>query len=155
MSTLRYKKASIEHLSEIEALERDNFYEEAFSRKQIRYLLKSPNSVAIVATADGYLVGYIIGMCRKVSNTCHICTFCLSEDFRHKNIASELLSELEKACVLKGISHLTLEVSEGNVPAQKFYVKSGFIESKRLPGYYGDGSTAIKMEKCLTRQGPR
>lgn len=152
MFTIRYKKASVEHLSGIEVLERDNFCEEAFSRKQIKYLLKSPNSVAIVATADGSLVGYIIGMHRRVSNTCHICTLCLHVDFRHRNIASRLLSELEKACILKGVSHLTLEVREDNLPALRLYKKSGFIESERVAGYYSDGSTAIKMEKHLFKQ---
>ncbi|MFQ5861733.1 MAG: GNAT family N-acetyltransferase [Candidatus Brocadiales bacterium] len=151
MFNIRYEKASPEHLSEIEALEKDHFHEEAFSRRQIGYLLKSPDSVAIVATADGSLVGYIIGTLHRRSRTCNICTFCLQEDFRHRNVASELLSRLEKECVPKGVNRLALEVKEGNISAQKFYSKSGFVESQKLPGYYKDGSTAIKMEKTLTQ----
>lgn len=147
--TIRYEKASLEHLSGIEALERGYFHEEAFSRGQIRYLLKSPDSIAIIATVDDSLVGYIIGILRGRSRTCNICTICLREDLRHRNIASELLSELEKGCMLKGINRITLEVKEDNIPAQKFYRKSGFVESRKLSGYYSDGSTAIKMEKSL------
>ncbi|MFQ5956729.1 MAG: GNAT family N-acetyltransferase [Candidatus Brocadiales bacterium] len=150
MHSIRYKKASPEHISVIEVFERDNFKEEAFSRRQISYHIKSPNSVAIVATSDGNIIGYIIGALRRRYKTCNICTFCLREDYRHRNVASGLLHKLEKECVLKSINRLDLEVKESNIPARKFYKKSGFIESRKLPGYYSDGATAIEMEKSLS-----
>ncbi len=151
MHTIKYEKAGLEHLSAIEALEREYFFEEAFNRNQVRYLLRSPNSVALVATAEGSLVGYIIATIRRRHKSCNICTFCLREDFRHRHIASELLFRLEKECMLQGINHLTLEVKETNIPAIRFYQKSGFVESQKLPGYYLDGSPAIKMEKPLSQ----
>lgn len=152
MPTIKYEKASLGHIPAMENFERHYFYNEAFSRRQLLYLLRSPNSIAISATADGSLVGYVIGTLRKRYKVCNICTFCIQEDFRRKNIASELLSELEKECVHKDINRLTLEVREDNIPALKFYRKSGFVEFKKLPKYYKNGFTAIRMEKFLEKR---
>ena len=143
------ERASSEHLKEIEELERDCFSREAFSRRQIRYLIKSPSVTALVATLKGSVAGYIICVGRRDSSSGRIYTFCVRPEYRRKKIASRLLMELEKECLLKVINRLTLEVGEDNIAAYGFYNKNGFAELYKIPGYYSDGSTALKMEKFI------
>lgn len=160
-TSIVFERASLKHLKEIEELERNCFSREAFSLKQIRYLIKSPSAISLVATLKGSVVGYIICVGRRPSlapkgrrmgrdsSSGRIYTFCVRPECRRKKIASRLLAELEKECLLKGINRLTLEVGEDNIAAYRFYKKNGFAELYKIPGYYSDGSTALKMEKFI------
>ena len=46
--------------------------------------------------------------------------------FRGKGLATQLLKEAEKLAISKGCCKITLEVLEGNKPAQLAYLKQGF-----------------------------
>jgi ribosomal protein S18 acetylase RimI-like enzyme len=146
---IRYRRASVEDTFQIEELEKENFPYEAFGRRQIRYLLQSPNSIAITACSNSKILGYIIGLGRRGSLAVRIYSFCVSKDYRLKGIGTSLLRRLEEECQRRGLRYLTLEVGEYNLIASRFYQKKGFVESCRVPAYYSDGTTAIRMRKTI------
>ncbi|HHT9119780.1 MAG TPA: GNAT family N-acetyltransferase [Candidatus Hypogeohydataceae bacterium YC41] len=148
---IRYRRASIEDISQIEEMEELYFPTEAFGRRQIRYLLQSPNAVTLVACSDSKVLGYVIGVGRRGSPTVRIYTFCVREDYRQKGIGTSLLQRLEWECQKMGLHHLILEVGDYNLPAIKFYTKNGFVEFSRIPEYYRNGTTAIRMKKTITQ----
>ena len=147
----RYRRASLEDVSQIEEMEEVNFSEEAFSRRQIRYLLQSPNTIALTACSNSKVLGYIMGLGRRGSSVVRIYTFCVRKDYRHKRIGTSLLQRLERECQRRGLFNLILEVGEGNASALGFYKKNGFVEFSRIPRYYTDKTTAIRMRKVLTK----
>jgi len=165
--SIRYRSTSLEDVSQIEEMEGAYFLEEAFGRRQIRYLLQSPNAIALTAeeggrfgwaygrspaASNGKVLGYIIGLGRRGSSAVRIYTFCVRKDYRLKGIGTSLLQRLERECQRRGVSSLILEVGEGNSSALRFYKRNGFVEFFRTPGYYSDGTTAVRMRKAITRQ---
>lgn len=168
--SVRYRRTSLEDVSQIEEMEGIYFLEEAFGRRQIRYLLQSPNAIALTAeecgrfgrahspqagspaASNGKVLGYIIGLGRKGSSAVRIYTFCVRKDYRLKGIGTSLLQRLERECQRRGVSSLILEVGEGNSSAQRFYKRNGFVEFYRTPGYYSDGTTAVRMRKAITNR---
>ena len=163
--SIRYRRTSFEDVSQIEEMEEAYFSEEAFGRRQIRYLLQSPNAIALTAeeggrfgrahgrspaASNGKVLGYIIGLGRRGSSAVRIYTFCVRRDYRLKGIGTSLLQRLERECQRRGVSSLILEVGEGNSSAQRFYKRNGFMEFYRTPGYYSDGTTAVRMRKAIT-----
>ena|SRR3990167_3006561 len=156
---VRYRSTSLEDVSQIEEMEEAYFLEEAFGRRQIRYLLRSPNAIALTAEAggpasssNGKVLGYIIGLGRRGSSAVRIYTFCVRKDYRLKGIGTSLLQRFERECQRRGVSNLVLEVGEGNSSALRFYKRNGFVEFFRTPGYYSDRTTAVRMRKAITRQ---
>lgn len=149
---VRYRRATLEDIPQIEELEKENFPKEAFGRRQIKYLLQSPNAIALTAYSNHKVLGYVIGMGRMGSLAVRIYTFCVRKDYRLKGIGTSLLTMLEEECRKRGIRYLTLEVGEYNLIALRFYQKNGFLEYYRVPAYYRDGTTAIRMKKAITKQ---
>ncbi|HHT9154543.1 MAG: GNAT family N-acetyltransferase [Planctomycetes bacterium] len=154
--SIRYRSTSLEDVSQIEEMEEACFLEEAFGRRQIRYLLQSPNAIALTAEAggpasasNGKVLGYIIGLGRSGSSAVRIYTFCVKKDYRLKGIGTSLLQRLERECQRRGVSNLVLEVGEDNSSALRFYKRNGFVEFSRTPGYYTDGTTAVRMRKVI------
>ncbi|MFN3467822.1 MAG: ribosomal protein S18-alanine N-acetyltransferase [Candidatus Brocadiales bacterium] len=146
---VRYRRTSLEDVSQIEEMEEANFAEEAFSRRQIRYLLQSPNTISLTAYRDSKVLGYIMGLGRRGSSIVRIYTFCVRRDYRVKGVGTSLLQRLEKECQKRGIFSLVLEVGEDNLPARRFYESNGFVEFSRVPEYYRDGTNAIRMRKTV------
>lgn len=165
--SIRYRRTSLEDVSQIEEMEEAYFLEEAFGRRQIRYLLQSPNAIALTAeeggrfgraygrspaASNGKVLGYIIGLGRRGSSAVRIYTFCVRKDYRLKGIGASLLQRLERECRRRGVSSLILEVGEGNSSALRFYKRNGFVEFYMTPGYYSDGTTAVRMRKVIARR---
>src|SRR3989338_285637 len=168
--SIRYRSTSLADVSQIEEMEEAYFLDEAFGRRQIRYLLQSPNAIALTAEAgcrsvwahppqagspaasNGKVLGYIIGLGRRGSSAVRIYTFCVKKDYRLKGIGTSLLQRFERECQRRGVSNLVLEVGEDNSSARRFYKRNGFVEFFRTPGYYSDGTTAVRMRKVITRQ---
>lgn len=146
-----YRRSSLEDVPQIEEMEEENFPEEAFGRRQIRYLLQSPNALALTAYSNSKVLGYIIGLGRRGSSFVRIYTFCVRKDYRLVGIGTSLFQRLEMECKKMGICHLILEVGENNLSAIRFYRKNGFVEFSRIPAYYRNGTTAIRMKKMITQ----
>ena len=166
--SIRYRSTSLADVSQIEEMEEAYFLEEAFGRRQIRYLLQSPNAIALTAEAgcrsvwahppqagspaasNGKVLGYIIGLGRRGSSAVRIYTFCVRKDYRLKGIGTSLLQRLERECQRRGVSNLVLEVGEDNSSARRFYKRNGFVEFSSIPGYYSsDDTTAVRMRKAI------
>lgn len=148
--SIRYRRTSIGDVSQIAEMEEANFAEEAFSRRQIKYLLQSPNTIALTACRDSKVLGYIMGLGRRGSSIVRIYTLCVRKDYRVKGVGTSLLQRLERECQKRGIFSLVLEVGEDNLPALRFYRNNGFVEFSRIPEYYSNKTNAIRMRKVVT-----
>jgi ribosomal-protein-alanine N-acetyltransferase len=120
---IKVETASIRLLDSLYRIEEQCFDEEAFSKRQIAYLLTDYNTIALVAKANTDIAGFIIAQ--------------VSENHRHRGVATRLLQEMGDLLKQRGISEIRLEVREDNHAAIKLYHKLGYQTMCKLERYYG------------------
>lgn len=148
--TVTVEDALVKYLDRLYEIERECFYEEAFTKKQIAQLLTDYNSISLIARENGEIVGFVVGMVypdRKAVNG-HVLTIDVSPSHRRKGIGRMLLQEMESIFSQKGVQACLLEVREDNVAAISLYRKLGYKEVGRLENYYGTAN-GIYLKKIL------
>ncbi len=136
---LKIETASIRLLDKFYEIEEQCFNQEAFTKRQIAYLLTDYNTIALVAKVNNVIAGFIITQIEIENNTLfgHIITINVASAFRRKGIASKMLQDIEIILKEKGIRECHLEVREDNSAALKLYQNSGYQKMSRLEKYYG------------------
>ncbi len=147
---LRIETASIRLLDKLYEIEEQCFYQEAFTKRQIAYLLTDYNTIALVAKADNEIAGFIITQVEIENNTLfgHIITINVASAFRRKGIANRMLQEMETLLKQKGVNECHLEVREDNSAAIKLYQNSGYQKMSKLEKYYGKAH-GLYLKKIL------
>ena len=136
---VKIETATFKLLDKLYQIEGECFDQEAFTKRQIAYLLTDYNTVAFVAKADGDIAGFIIAQVEVEENTQygHIITINVTQKYRRKGIAKKLIFEIETLLKQKGIGECRLEVREDNRPAIKLYQSLGYLTIGKLERYYG------------------
>jgi len=102
-----------------------------FSRQNlINHLKQMPHAISFLCYQDNQPIGFancFFGFstfkCKPLLN---IHDFAIIKAIRGQNISQQLLQKIESTAREKGCCKITLEVLEGNVIAQKAYLKYGF-----------------------------
>ena len=99
-----------------------------------------------------FLSNLVIGICvfHVIIDEAQINYFVVNKKFRKKGFGSYLMSYLIKKCENLNIKKILLEVSQGNVTAERFYSRFDFCTVGIRKNYYKDGSHALLKEKNLT-----
>jgi ribosomal-protein-alanine acetyltransferase len=136
---VKIETATIKLLDQLYQIEEDCFNQEAFSKRQIAYLLIDYNAIALVAKAGNAIAGFIIAQVEIEENTefGHIVTINVSPKCRRQKVASKMLHEIESLIKQKSISECRLEVREDNHAAIKLYQGLGYQTVGKLDNYYG------------------
>ena len=94
----------------------------------------------------------VIGICvfQVILDEAQINYFVINKKFREKGFGSYLMSYLIKKFVNLNLKKILLEVSQGNVTAERFYSRFDFSTVGMRKNYYKDGSHALLKEKKLT-----
>ena len=147
---LKIETASIKLLDKLCEIEGQCFDQEAFTKRQISYLLTDYNTITLVAKANSDIAGFIIAQVEIENNLlfCHIITINVAPHYRRKGIATNMLQEIENILKQKGMSECHLEVREDNSTALKLYQKSGYQKVGRLEKYYGKAH-GVYLKKTL------
>lgn len=136
---VKIETAFIKLLDELCKIEEQCFDQEAFSKRQIAYLLTDYNTIALVAKSNSIIAGFIIAQVEIENDTLygHIITINVPPTYRRKGVGSKMLKEMEEILKQKSISECHLEVREDNSAALKLYQKSGYQKMGKLENYYG------------------
>lgn len=148
METPLLRKARLTDLDEIMEIESQSFNEEAFSRRQMRYLLTSDNFF-LVAEKQQQVAATMIMLTKKKSKVMRVYGLAVSEKFRGIGLAKAMLTEAYNIAKAGGFSKLSLEVKTVNATAIKIYESFGYKTVKELPGYFKGGYAAFRMELSL------
>ncbi len=116
------------------------------SRRQLRYHLG--HNPLCLADCDQAFLGYILLL--NYPKRLRIYSIAVLAEFRGLGIARQLLQAGEKQARDQNKQLISLEVRSTNEPALQLYHRTGFLFKQRLPSYYPDGGTAIRMEKTLS-----
>ncbi len=124
------RPATAGDLDAVECVERRSFPEgEAFTRRQLRYLLTHAQGASYAATRDGAVVGYISLLMRRTAQHLRIYSVAVDPALARR----------------RGLREVTLEVRTDNDSAIRLYARNGFRPGKLLRGYYPDGTDARRM----------
>lgn len=105
-----------------------------------------------VAHDNGELVGLAGGM--VVEHDVEILDVAVSPERRREGIARKLLAHVSYDAQMLGCTTASLEVEDGNVPAQALYESLGFKQVGCRRSYYGQGADALVMRADLPLRLP-
>ena len=147
---LKIETASIHLLEKFCEIENQCFDREAFTKRQLAYLLTDYNSIALAAKADCDIAGFIISQIEIENDESygHIVTLNVAPSYRRKGVGSQMLDEIEKILKEKGANECHLEVREDNIAALKLYLKCGYQKIAKLEKYYGN-KNGLFLKKIL------
>ena len=137
------RPATAGDLDAVECVERRSFPEgEAFTRRQLRYLLTHAQGASYAATRDGAVVGYISLLMRRTAQNLRIYSVAVDPAARGCGAGQALLDAAIALARRLGLREVTLEVRTDNDSAIRLYARNGFRPGKLLRGYYPDGTDA-------------
>lgn len=149
MNKVEISKAEIADLKEIFKLEQLCFDAEAFSHRQLWYLVSRAKGDFLITKSEGQICSFMVLLKKKNSSGMRLYSIAVSPKFRGLGLAQLLLDEACKRAASNGFKYLTLEVSEENSPAVSLYLRQGFeVFGERL-AYYKNGSKALLMRKAV------
>lgn len=112
------------------------------SRGSLAYHIR--NNLLYVAEVDNNLAGYVLVLIKRINAKLY--SIGVSEDYRGRKIAKELLALTAKELISLSFKRLLLEVRVDNVAAISLYKKIGFSVVKTVKSFYLDGCDAYLME---------
>lgn len=137
--------ADLDALLALEAL----FPVDRMSRRSLRRALTSPQADCQIIVRANQVLGYGLVFYRHNSRTARLYSIILGPAYRGQGLADALLEALEAAASQRGCQNLRLEVQTGNTAAIRFYRRHGYTDDGLRPGYYDDGSDALRLRKIL------
>ncbi|UCG45326.1 MAG: GNAT family N-acetyltransferase [Candidatus Bathyarchaeota archaeon] len=145
------RHATTNDLNLLHRVERECFAKDAYTLKQIAFLLEDPNSLSLVALVNEKVVGFIIGQIHDSSGMRigHVCTLDVVTKYRRKGIGCQLLTKLERLFKEENVKDCFLEVDVENVGALSLYRKHEYTELARLKNYYSKGVDGVRLKKRL------
>jgi [ribosomal protein S18]-alanine N-acetyltransferase len=146
---VRIRKGRLTDVDALLALEQSVFTVDHLSRRSFRNFLTSAHSIVMVAEHEGALAGYVHILFRPGSKTARLYSIGVAAHAAGRGIGVALLRAGERAARRRGIGIMRLEVQPANRAAIARYKKSGYRHAGHLPGYYNDGSDALRYEKIL------
>jgi ribosomal-protein-alanine acetyltransferase len=150
---IRIETATINLLDRLYEIEKQSFQHEAFSKREISYLLRDYNSISLIARVDGEIVGFAIGRIEETNGAQvgHIFTIETLPSHRRKGVAQKLLTNMETVFAERGAVESRLEVREDNIAAISLYEKLGYTQTGRLERYYGKAHGLYLKKKILPK----
>ncbi|WES62784.1 ribosomal protein S18-alanine N-acetyltransferase [Microbacter sp. GSS18] len=140
------RRATLDDLGAIMALERASFPTDAWSDAMMREEILSPHGWYVVVEEAGRLVGYAGLRAARGGSDADVQTIALAESARGRGRGRGLLRTLLGEAARRHVREVFLEVRADNPVAQALYASEGFQELGRRPKYYQpDGVDAIVM----------
>ncbi|MBO8093587.1 MAG: GNAT family N-acetyltransferase [Prosthecochloris sp.] len=101
---------------------------------------------AYIAVVDGEPAGAAVLLSRRHSRFRRLYSFAVHPSYVSRGIGRRFLDLLLEEARNGGASCVRLEVSGTNARARALYEHASFVVTGTLPGYYDDGSDALRME---------
>jgi ribosomal-protein-alanine N-acetyltransferase len=152
---IAYRRPRAGDINALLAVETECFkaYYEAhrFSARQFRYYLKNPNTIVEVATMDGDMVGYILGVMQhgRLRHIARLYSIATVTSVRRSGIGRRLLRKFIRAAQQRGARRVSLEVAVENKIGRKLFEAEGFRQTRMMPNYYGKQHAGIRMERLI------
>ncbi len=102
----------------------------------------------VIVTVEGdEILGF--GVMKYSDCEARLNLFAVHPTYRRKGIGTRMIKWLEKTALIYGSSVVYLEMRLRNQAAREFYTSLGYEEIQRVPGYYKQRETALRMAHDL------
>jgi ribosomal protein S18 acetylase RimI-like enzyme len=142
---MEVRKARLDDIETMLYIERANFKERAFSRRQFEGYIKKGHTYVVCVSS--IVIGYCVVFVRSNSRTARINVISVDPKSTGHGLGTFLLTYIEGR--YKNYDAIQLEVNVLNVHAIRLYKNRGYDPVATLRDYYGPGTTGIKMIKSL------
>nr|CAG4650196.1 EOG090X07BN [Sida crystallina] len=125
---------------------------EPYSIYTYRYFIHNWPKLCFLAMYRNNCVGAIVcklDMHKKIVRRGYIAMLAVDENYRQKQIGSNLVMQAIAAMVSDGADEVVLETEITNEPALRLYENLGFVRDKRLFRYYLNGVDALRLKLWL------
>ena len=126
-------------------------FKDILSPEQIRYMMQMMYAPEVmsrelaegfsfnIVLADGRAAGYVVYSAYGEDGTAKLHKVYLLNDFHRQGIGQKMLEYVCRRCRERGFSSVLLAVNKQNLPAQKAYLRHGFIMEKAVKCDIGHG----------------
>jgi ribosomal-protein-alanine N-acetyltransferase len=122
---------------------------ENYTKHTFAYLLNDSRTLSFRAvTPSDEIVGFVFVMVNE-AGAGHLTTIGVAPEHRRRGLGARLLSHVEQALQLRGITTIVLEVRVSNTAAQQLYRRFGYTTAQRIESYYVNGEACFLMVKSL------
>jgi ribosomal-protein-alanine N-acetyltransferase len=122
-----------------------------YDAAKIARLIAKPDTLALAACDGPDLVGFAV--MQFGDERAHLVLLAVRPSHHRRGVARHMMNWLLRSAYTAGIAELTLELRAGNAGARAFYRAMGFSDTGLLPGYYGNGEPALRMQRVLRSTG--
>lgn len=143
---MNVRRAGIDDLSSIMAVEAACFDEERYSRDLVLFMLTDEEFATFLAE-DGRAVG--AASVHVKDGEAHLVSIGVVPEHRCRGVARALMRVAEREAISRGAARIVLQVSVLNVAAMNMYLRHGYRATHLLKGYYSGRKDAYLMEKAL------
>lgn len=145
------RKAQLDDLESILAIERDCFSSDVILPRQIRYLICQAKGVVLVAEFAQQVVGFAIVLLPQKPRRARLYSIAVRSSMQRKKVGSCLVEKVLDVAENEGYHAVGLEVRCRDLGAQALYQRFGFRWTHLIDCYYSDGDDGWKMVCQLPR----
>ncbi len=120
----------------------------AFSRAELIFYLNHSKSITRVAEGLGRILGFVLARIES-PGTAHVITLDVVPEVRQRRIGTQLMNAMHRELERQKIGVAVLEVSTGNLVAQRLYEKLKYQYLETLSGYYLGREDAYRMARLF------
>ncbi len=121
----------------------------SYSRAELLFYLKHPQSITRVAQMKKEILGFAIGRI-ETDRSAHVLTLDVVPEARRRKIGTALMASLHDAFKEQRVVMSFLEVDSADQGAQLFYQAMNYRYVETLRGYYGGRSDAYRLMRVMT-----
>ncbi len=143
------RKATLQDLDALVALENRCFEIDRISRRSFRHLLTRANAVTLLDEEAGRISGYVMVLFNMGTSLARLYSIAVDAEFRGKGIAQRLVVAAEKAALDGDCVVLRLEVRSDNTSSLSLFRRLGYRQFGHYDDYYEDHMDAQRFEKEL------
>lgn len=118
------------------------------SEAEFRRMISRLRSMVVVAEINGRVAGYAAVIFLRPKRLTWFYSHAVDREFRGIGAGTRLFRAAEDLAIANGCPCMILEIL-GKQELYRRYTRCGYEVVKEIPGFYPDGSTAIRMGKQL------
>ena len=146
---MKIRRFSLSDLGRVVRIERASFGPEAYSLTTfLAHLFRDRKGLFVAEDGDGAVVGYVlarVGLRWLGVRRGGITSIAVGPAHRRRGFGRALMAAALRHLQESGVEEADLEVKVANRAAQSLYQACGFVQSRLLPQYYGEGGDGLKM----------
>jgi ribosomal protein S18 acetylase RimI-like enzyme len=143
------RKATLNDLEALVALENRSFTTDRLSRRSFRHLLTKANGVTLIDELEGRLAGYATVLFNLGTSLARLYSIAVDSEFRGQGVGQRLVMASEQAARDGDSVVLRLEVRSDNTASLALFRRMDYREFGHYDDYYEDHMDALRFEKEL------